>query len=124
MADTVFIDKRFDFSNTELQALGEDLAQALTELSDVADRRKAAMDEFKSEAGLIEKRISTFRQHLCDKFKIEPVLCTVRLDPERGMKEFINAVTHEVEKEEPMSNDDYTLFEGMDEPSINVVGGL
>lgn len=106
---------RWNFTDSELNKMGQDLASSLDEKKQLEAQLKSAKKSYESKIGMEEEAISSLTSKINLKHENRDVKCDVILHhPVDGKKTITRLDTNE-SWEEPMESRDYDLFARMSE---------
>ncbi|HEY1242218.1 MAG TPA: hypothetical protein VGF16_16755 [Bryobacteraceae bacterium] len=102
-----FEDVRYDFDETELLALGQELARVNQAQADLEREKKDASADFGARIKAVDARRSRLARKINEGFELRPVECVELLDaPRPGVKSIARSDTGQVIRTEAMTEEE------------------
>jgi deoxyribodipyrimidine photolyase len=106
---------KYEFSITEIQALGTELANKNQELLRIEDRKASVVSDYGSQIKICKEQINQLSDRVASGYEMKDVYCTVDYhQPEMNKKLLTRTDTGE-QWTEPMNDTDHNLFNQWEE---------
>lgn len=104
---TVLAKGKYEFSNTEKQSMGQELALKYKDKQAINDEKQSAVSAFKDRLDRVELNINTLSRNINDGYELRDFECTVEKDFDAHLKKFRCVRSKKIISEVPLDPSDY-----------------
>lgn len=101
---------KYEFTNTELLALSQEMAQAASKKKGSEDQLKSVQSSIKADINAEDAIINRCAEKISNGYEMKPYTCSRRYQAERKIVEFVDTETGEVIQTRPMTKDEQFRF--------------